>query len=167
MLGPQIISLCLENPLIPTDTYQSPFNFLSMSGKRILLLILGLGLIGAAIGFALWNKPHENMTNSKAAETVEAKALFQAYNADENAANVKYLGKTIAVIGTVKESSKPDGGPAKITLNTGDEFSIICELDALSKHPRTDFTIGETVTFKGKCDGLNLDVQLSRCVEVK
>ncbi len=138
-----------------------------MSGKRILLLILGLGLIGAAIGFALWNKPHENMTKSKAEATIDAAALFQAYNTDENAANTNYLGKTIAVTGKVKESSKTAGGPAKITLDTGDEFAVICELDALSQHARTDFPVGETVTFKGKCDGLNLDVQLSRCVEVK
>ncbi len=138
-----------------------------MSGKRILLLILGLGLIGVAIGIALWNKPHENMANSKAKATVEATVLFNEYNNDENAANANYLGKTIAVTGKVKDVSKTEGGPAKITLETGDEFAVICELDALSQHARTDFVAGETVTFKGKCDGLNLDVQLSRCVEVK
>lgn len=138
-----------------------------MSGKRILLLILGLGLIGVAIGFAIWNKPHENMAKSKAEAAVEATALFKEYNTDENAANAKFLGKTIAVTGRVKESSKTEGGPAKVTLETGDEFAVICELDALSQHARTDFPVGETVTLKGKCDGLNLDVQLSRCVEVK
>ena len=138
-----------------------------MSAKRILLLILGVGLIGAAIIFALWNKPHENMTKSKAEAVVEASALLKEYNTDENAANAKYLGKTIAVTGKVKESSKAGAGPAKITLDTGYEFAVICELDALSQHPRTDFSTGEMVTLKGKCDGLNLDVQISRCVEVK
>lgn len=138
-----------------------------MSGKRILLLVLGLGLIAAAIGIAIWNKPHENMKSSKAEAVVAATELFKEYNADETAANAKFLGKTIAVSGKVKETSKTEGGPAKIILETGDEFAVICELDALSQHPRTDFAAGETVTFKGKCDGLNLDVQLSRCVEVK
>ncbi|MBC7776808.1 MAG: hypothetical protein H7246_15345, partial [Phycisphaerae bacterium] len=120
-----------------------------MSGKRILLLILGLGLIGAAIGFALWNKPHENMASSEAETTIEAATLFKEYNTDESAANGKYLGKTIAVTGKVKEISKTEGGPAKVTLDTGDEFSVVCELDALSQHPRTDFPVGETVTLKG------------------
>lgn len=138
-----------------------------MSGKRILILILGLGLIGAAVGYALWNKPHENMKSSKAEVQLEASALFEAYNADENASNSKFLGKTIEVSGKVKETSKTEGGPVKVTLETGDEFAVICELDALSQHARTDFQAGEMVTFKGKCDGLNLDVQLSRCVEVK
>ncbi len=139
-----------------------------MTAKRILLLILGLGLIGAAIGYALWNKPHENMTRSKAAAVIAAAVLFTEYNANEESANAKYLGKTIAVTGKVKECSKTETGPAKIMLETGDEeFAVICELDALSQHTRTDIPIGETVTLKGKCDGLNLDVQLSRCVEAK
>ena len=145
-----------------THIYYSMMNI-----KRILFWILGLGLIGVAIGYFLWNKPHENMTDSKAAVTIEAPAFFKEYNTDEHAANAKYLGKTIAVTGKVKESTHSEGGPAKITLETGDEFAVICELDALSQHARTDFPVGETVTLKGKCDGLNLDVQLSRCVEVK
>lgn len=138
-----------------------------MTAKRILLLLLGIALIGAAIGIGLWNKPHENIKAAKADASVDAAALFKAYNTDENAANAKYLGKTIAVSGKVASVSKTEGAPAKITLETGDEFAVICELDALSQHPRTDFNVGETVTFKGKCDGLNLDVQLTRCVEVK
>lgn len=138
-----------------------------MSGKRILLLAVGIALLVASVGIALWNKPHENIANASAASTLEAKALFDAYNADEQAANAQYLGKTIAVSGTVKEVSQPDGAPVKISLDTGDDFSVICELDALSQHARQEFAPGERVTFKGKCDGLNLDVQLSRCIEVK
>ncbi|MBL7806764.1 MAG: hypothetical protein JNN28_03060 [Saprospiraceae bacterium] len=138
-----------------------------MSGKRILMLVAGLALIGISIGIALWNKPHENMSEAKADVTLEAAALFKSYNTDEKAADAAYLGKTIAVSGIVKEVSKPEGAPAKVTLDTGDDFSVICELDGLSQHTRTDFPVGEKVVFKGKCDGFNLDVQLSRCVEVK
>jgi hypothetical protein len=138
-----------------------------MSNKRIFMLITGISLIGLAIGIALWNKPHENMESSKAQATLEAAAFFQEYNTDESAANAKYLGNTIAVTGVVKEITKAEGGATKVALETGDDFDVICELDALSNHPRTEFPIGKKVTFKGKCDGLNLDIQLSRCVEVK
>jgi hypothetical protein len=135
--------------------------------KRILLILLALGLVGAAIGYKMWNKPHENMTTAKADASIEAAALFKAFNTDEASANAQYLGKTIAVTGKVKEVSKAEGTPVKITLETGDSFGVVCELDALSQHPRSDFAAGETVTFKGKCDGFNFDVQLSRCVEAK
>ena len=138
-----------------------------MSGKRILMLVVGIALIGASIAIALWNKPHENMSSAKADVTIEASALFQAYNADEKGADKQYLGKTLAVTGVVKDVSKPEGAPVKISLETGDEFLVICELDALSKHARQEFPVGEKVTLKGKCDGINLDVQLSRCVELK
>lgn len=131
------------------------------------MLVASLALMGASIAIALWNKPHENMANASAASNIEAKALFEAYNADEQGANAQYLGKTIAVSGTVKEVTKSDSAPVKVSLDTGDDFSVVCELDALSQHVRQEFSPGERVTFKGKCDGLNLDVQLSRCIEVK
>lgn len=131
------------------------------------MLVVGLALIGGGIAIALWNKPHENIANASAESTLEAKALFDAYNADEQGANAQYLGKTIAVSGVVKEVSKPDGAPVKVSLETGDDFSVVCELDALSQHARQEFTPGEKIIFKGKCDGFNLDVQLSRCIEVK
>lgn len=107
------------------------------------------------------------MDTAKADVAIEASALFKAYNTDEAGANAQYLGKTIAVTGSVKEVTQSEGASAKVILDTGDAFGVICELDALAQHPRTNFSVGENVTFKGKCDGLNLDVQLSRCVESK
>lgn len=135
--------------------------------KRIIYFLLALACIGGAIGYYLWNKPHENMQTAKADIAMDATALFNEYVADETAANAKYLDKTIAVSGKVKEITKTDDGTVKVSLETGNDFGILCELDPLSKHPRTDFAAGETVTFKGNCTGLNFDVQLTRCVEVK
>ena len=135
--------------------------------KRFLYLLAAVALIGGAVGYYLWNKPHENMQTAKTDLVIEATALFNEYNTDENAANGKYLEKTIAVSGKVKEITKADDGTMKVSLHTGSDFGVLCELDPLSKHPRTDFAEGETVTFKGICTGLNFDVQLTRCVEVK
>ena len=135
--------------------------------KRILYLILAIALAGGAIGYYLWNKPHTNMQSVKTDLAIDAAALFNEYNADETAANAKYLDKVIAVSGKVKETSKAEDGTIKVSLDTGSDFGVLCELDPLSKHPRTDFTDGETVTFKGNCTGLNFDVQLTRCVELK
>ncbi|MEO6759836.1 MAG: hypothetical protein ABIO24_10320 [Saprospiraceae bacterium] len=134
--------------------------------KKALLFLLLIGVAGVAIGYYQWNKPKENMSTSKAEETVDAGQLLTEYNANEDAANAKYLGKTIAVSGKVKETTQEDG-TVKVMLETGQDFGVYCTLDSLAQHPRTDFPAGETVTLKGKCDGLNLDVQLSRCVEVK
>lgn len=128
--------------------------------------MLGLLLIGAGIGIGLWNKPHEKMQSSKAEASLNAADLFKIFNNNEEAANSSYLGKTIAVSGRIKEVSNAPGSPVKITLDTGEDFGVVCELDALSKHPKTDFVPGENISLKGKCDGLNFDVQLSRCVVI-
>ncbi|MCW5923275.1 MAG: hypothetical protein KIS77_13095 [Saprospiraceae bacterium] len=135
--------------------------------RRIIYFLLALACLGAAIGYYLWNKPHADMQSAKTDLVVEAAALFGEFDTDESAADAKYLNKTIAVSGKVKESTKAEDGAAKVILDTGGDFGVLCELDPLSQHPRTDFPIGETVTFKGICTGFNFDVQLTRCVEVK
>jgi hypothetical protein len=137
-----------------------------MNMKRILIILLAVGLIGAIVGVSMWNKPHQNMETAKADLSVDAAQLFNDYNADEDAANTKYLGKTLAVTGQVREVTSEEG-TVKVNLETGSDFGVLCELDPLSKHARTDFQPGETVTMKGNCAGSNLDIQLSRCVEVK
>ena len=133
--------------------------------RKALLALLIIGIVGVGVGYYQWNKPKENMTTSKAEATIGAAQLLTEYNANEEAANAKYLGKTIAVSGQVKETTKEDG-TVKVMLETGQDFGVYCTLDSLASHPRSDFPAGETITLKGKCDGLNLDVQLSRCVEV-
>lgn len=137
--------------------------------KKLLYLMLAAAVIGGAVGYYLWNKPHENMMTAKADATVDAATMFADFEKDEAAANAKYLGKTVAVTGKVKEASTGADGTTKINLEAGPEatFGVACTLDPLSKHARTTFAPGETVTLKGKCIGLNLDVQLDRCVEVK
>jgi len=134
--------------------------------KRILWIVLGLALMGGAYGVYLYNKPHKNMTNAAVDQKITAQELYEAFNNDEAASNARYLDKTIAVSGQVKEVTQTPEGGTKITLEAGD-FGVSCELDPLSKHTRTTFQAGENVSFKGICAGYNLDVQLARCVEIK
>ena len=91
--------------------------------KKILLSLLAIGLIGLAIGYYQWNKPKEDMTASRAEASLEAGAFVSEDNADENAANAKYLGKTIAVSGQVKEPTN-EGGTVKVMLDTGQDFGV-------------------------------------------
>lgn len=136
--------------------------------KKILLSLVVLALLGAGTGYYLWNKPHENMETRKVDTAVDATQFFQEFNTDETAANAKYLDKAVAVTGAVREVTKSDDGKeVKVILSTGSEFGVVCVLDPLSHHDRTDFAVGEKVTFKGLCSGLNFDIQLDRCVEMR
>jgi hypothetical protein len=134
--------------------------------KRILLLLLVLVGMGAAVAYYQWNKPHPNMTTAKTDVAIAAPALFEEYNGDENACNAKYLDKVIAVTGKVKEVTN-DEGSVKVSLEAGGDFGVRCELSSADPNVRTQFSPGESVTFKGTCSGLNFDVQLSNCVEIR
>ncbi|MCB0635004.1 MAG: hypothetical protein KDC54_00220 [Lewinella sp.] len=134
---------------------------------KYLKYLLLLAVIGAAVGYYMWNKPHRNMERAAADVTIPTAELFTAFDADEQAANAEYLDKVIQVTGEVRNSSRDEDGHVKVTLDSGDAmFGVICELDEHSEHPRTEFTPGETVTMKGLCTGKLMDVVLVRCVEV-
>lgn len=135
--------------------------------RKILYFLLAAAVVGGFIGYKMYNKPHENIQAAATDVRIDAAQLFTEYNDDEAGANARYLDKMIAVAGKVKEATKGDDGTVKVMLETGSDFGVVCELDPLSQHARTEFQPGESVTLKGKCAGLNLDVQLTRCVEAK
>lgn len=141
--------------------------FKSFFMKKLLLFGGLLALIGAAVGFYLYNKPHQDIRSAPAAYTLTATDLFAAYEASEEEANKLYLGKIIQVSGTVQEVKQDEEGKTGITLEGGGMmFGVICKLDDFSKHQRTVFQPGEQVTFKGECSGMLMDVVLVRCVEM-
>lgn len=123
-----------------------------------------LGLFGA---YFMYNKPHKNMESAKADLSVSAEELFTEYETDEARANEKYLEKIVVVKGQVKDYSTNEEGHISLTLQSNSEmFGVICELDNLTDHARTEFAIGETVSIKGICTGMLMDVVLVRCVEI-
>lgn len=135
--------------------------------KRTLLVVLLLVLIGAFVGYKMYNKPHENIENATADLKISAEQLFTEFETDENAANEKYLDKLVQVSGTVQSADTDENGITKVILDSGGMFGVVCQLDELSEHKRKDFSEGEQVNFKGKCTGINMDVLLVRCVEVE
>ena len=132
-----------------------------------MLIVGALAIMGIGIGVMIYNKPHKNMQSATADLIIPAIELFTAFEQDENAANEKYLDKVVQVSGTVQEVKKDEDGNLGITLDGGSMmFGVICKLDALSEHKRTEFKEGEKVTFKGICTGILMDVVLERCVEI-
>lgn len=137
--------------------------------KKFLLVLLALAALGGGYGYYMWNKPPESMATQKADLGMPAEQLFAAFQADETAANAQYAGKIIVITGKVKESRTVDG-TSKVTVEAGSaDATILCELDNNTKHPRTTFTAGETISIKGECAGADLDgtVMLSHCAENK
>lgn len=135
--------------------------------KKVLLYGLPILLIGITVAYFIYNKPHQNMERSKVDMAVSAVDLFTEFEQNESKANEKYLEKVILVEGEIKEISTNEEGNVSLTLkSSSDLFGVICQMDNLTEHERTDFSVGETVSLKGICTGMLMDVVLVRCVEV-
>lgn len=135
--------------------------------KKALLYTLPVLLLGLAAAYYVYNKPHQNIENAHADLQVSASELFAEFEADETQANQKYLEKIVQVEGEIKDISTNDHGQVSLTLKSNsDMFGVICEMDDLTEHKRTEFSVGETVSLKGICTGMLMDVVLVRCVEI-
>lgn len=133
--------------------------------KKLLQIIALLALIAGGVGYYMYNKPHKDMEDAKADISLTATELFKAFEADEAKANGNYLDKVIVVKGIVQDVSKDEEGNTSLTLESEGMFGVICKLDNLAEHKRTEFKTGEEVIFKGICTGVLMDVVLVRCVE--
>ena len=135
--------------------------------KKYFKYILLLAVFSIAFGFYMYHKPHKNMESAKVEKTLSAAELFQKYETNETAGDQAFLDKTLAINGKVRNVEKNEDGLVSVTLETeSDMFGVICQLDNLSQHKRTDFKEGEIVQFKGICTGVLMDVILVRCIEI-
>ncbi len=129
--------------------------------KKVILFICILAVAAGFFGYFKYNQPHTETAGSVADFVISPSDLLQAYEADENAANKKYLDKIIQVEGVVKAYNFVDGG-GSLSLETGSEMSaIICEFE--SKDNISKIKIGERVKIKGICTGKLMDIVLVRC----
>lgn len=135
--------------------------------KLLIIAIAAVSLSLIAFAYYEYNRPMATLSKATPDFSIAAAALFADFEGDEATADTKYLNKVLAVTGVVQEVSTSEEGRISITLDGGGDLGgIVCELDEQVKHPRTDFKAGETVTFKGVCTGVLMDVVLLRCVEM-
>lgn len=134
--------------------------------KKVLLIVLIVGLAVAVTGLYYYNKPIESLKNSPAAFQLSADSLFAAYEEDESAANALYLDKTIEVSGKILAINTDTSG-ISLTLRTNSEmFGVICKLEDKSV-PESNFSVGQPIRLKGQCTGYLMDVVLVRCSVVE
>ena len=124
-------------------------------------LLLG-GVILAFVGLSAWYiflKPGRNI-EQEAALKVKAGDMYNAYLADEKAANLLYLDKALMVSGKISEVKTNQQGQQVIVLETSDPiFGVVC---TMSKP--VDAATGKEVRIKGFCTGYTTDVVLRDCI---
>ena len=132
--------------------------------KKVITIVLVLGVIGAAVGYYMYQKPVDKMKSMSVDEKIEAQAMFEAFELDEAKANQRFLDKVVAVKGIVSKTTKDDD-KATIFLETEDMLaSIMCQMEDLNTSLPQE---GEEVTVKGICTGYLTDVVLVRSIIMK
>jgi len=133
--------------------------------KKLVVPLLVLAAIFIGIGFYMYNKPVESLDNKKADVTVTADQLVADYEANEQAANDKYLGKVVQVSGKVAQVTSEDG-KNKVVFETANPISgVITELE--EGNDAEGINAGEEATVKGMCSGYLSDVILVRSTVVR
>lgn len=132
--------------------------------KRILSIIILIGLIGGALGFYFYQKPHPSMDRMKVDQETTSSAILDAYQSSEDQANATYLGKVITVEGTVQ--SVEDKEQKTIILKGNDLMSSVrCKMDGEIEHSKfSTIQPGSKIKIKGICTGYLMDVIIERCI---
>ena len=98
---------------------------------------------------------------------MEASSLYEAFSKNQEEANQKYLGKIVEVSGPLA-SFQIDSLNNAILFLLDDLFGIHCSMDSTYiAHHKEEFiglSPGEELRIKGKCNGLQTDIQLSECI---
>lgn len=98
--------------------------------------------------------------------TVNATVLSAEYQENEIAADEKYKGKILLVSGTIDDIGKDLMDSIYVSLSDGEEFSfsgVQCFFSDSQTSVAAKLKKGQTITIKGKCDGLMGNVLLNGC----
>ena len=126
--------------------------------------IVILLLIGAAVAWRLYNKPHMGVANIETDMRMSAADLYNDFQRDETLANKKYLNKVIEVSGNVSEIQNVNGSQIILLSSTGDMGGVSCQLTNDENNKKLTIKKSTTITVKGKCSGYLMDVNLVDCV---
>jgi len=130
--------------------------------KKLLIVFIILGLVGAFVGYKMFNKPLENIRSIPADYTLTPAHLLNEFENDENTANALYLDKVIEVSGRVEKVSN-EGDKMTLYIDAQNEISnVIFQLADLDP----SIKVNDELTLKGICTGYLMDVVLVRAVKI-
>ena len=124
-------------------------------------------VVAASSVYYVFNMPRRNISKEMAVYTIEAKQLIADFKMNEDSATKKYLDKTIAVKGEIKNIRTLDNHSMVFSLEDPME-GVSCTVDSADVvnyfSKLTQFTKGSTGNFKGRCSGMLMDIQVINCV---
>ncbi len=135
-----------------------------MSTKlKIVLAIILIAIIGGLIALKWIYIPSDVSVGSKKGDfKMEASALLQKFEANEDSANMLYLNKIVQISGVVGNVTKNEQGFSVYLKSKDDASGVVCGFDK-SSIDITKIKSGDQINVKGICTGFLMDVVLSKC----
>jgi len=132
-----------------------------MSMKMLLISFVVAVAIAGIFALTIFLKPHRKVEN-EISIAISSADLCNAYAANEQAANAKYLNKAVAVTGKIKETSNNQDGTLVAVLD-GDNPTIVVQCTMRDKGQTLQ--AGKEVTINGICTSNTMfDILLTDCV---
>ena len=138
--------------------------------RTILLIVLALVVVLGFYGYREYFRKNKDLQDVAPEATITAPELIKAFETDSAGANKSYLGRIIAVSGTVKTVEKEEGAATVVLGEAGTMSSVRCSMDTAHVAEVATVKEGQPVTVKGALTGFNQDellgsdVVLNRCV---
>ena len=128
--------------------------------------MIGLIVASSAI-YYIFNMPRRNISKEKAVYTLDAQQLISDFKKNEDSATKKYIDNTIDVTGEIK-SVRTLNDNSKVYSLEDPMQGVSCSVDSADVEKYSlqlaKYTVGSKVTFKGRCSGMLMDVQVINCV---
>lgn len=128
--------------------------------KILILIIIIVTLVGGGVGFYLFNKKVAGLEKVKVDYKITASMLYDAFESQEQEANVKYLNKVLLVEGTVVKV-EIDKKYSSIILKA--DNALVGGINCSFNHEIEGVSRGDTISIKGICQGYLMDVVLNNC----
>jgi hypothetical protein len=144
--------------------------------KIILILIVLGAVVGGGVAYFLFNKPHQDVIDTKPAFEYTANTLVSELAKDTAAFNLKTNGQVIQVSGPVRVVTPDNAGGATLLLEAGEYGldDIRLQIDSAYMDGILTLPTGKIVTIKGIYTGHEYEdvleswtVDMNRCVMMR
>ena len=142
-----------------------------MKKKSVVRMVIWLLIIGIISAFSaiyyVFNMPHRNLSKESAVYSLAAKQLINDYQINETFANKKYLDQAITVRGIIRSVRTLDNHTMIYSIEDAMQ-GVSCTVDSADVNMYQSklnlIKIGSEGTFKGRCAGKLMDIQIINCI---
>ncbi|MBE0654157.1 MAG: hypothetical protein IH594_10190 [Bacteroidales bacterium] len=136
--------------------------------KNVIFIGAAVVLVIVIAGVYFFNLGSSDLSNAEPDYHLTATELYSEFSSNETRASDTYIDKVIDVTGTVLAKETLKDNIVNISLDSGNPFgSVICTFSGNPEDVLSNIEIGDSLTIRGICSGMLMDVLMNNCVLVK